>query len=1470
MEKIENLRFITTKMQLPTLVDNKTDGALIYFANTTIDSIARVVNGSQHPKIQNVGRKYKVYYYDSSILRNCIKSPKIRSVSLIKPKVARMDRMAQYQLFRTGIEGTVRTPLNLNVTNGLNAVYDLNPVLNMFINNEKVAKLSVVDKCKAFFETFISAISQDVTYNDTIPYKKLAIFINMDDVKYYKDKEYGHLIYQIIFILTKKPKLIELINRIKLDIVPYTENGYFVISPSELKVGDKSKINMLLKKLKADVDFEDVANNSVKLEISSQLVKKFNLTGPTQELISLDSDIVNTLSDNIEDPEEIQSLGEEELTKMAPDFKEQLYDAVNVKSSANMNPISKRDEELREKQKKLKLDNKTIEEILKAEVIIPVKETQVEVESITNPNMKSIKFTNFQKTYMEENYQSDVMQAFMSLNNQQIPMSIISIDKENTSDPLNLKETYTVEFEDVRRKRHKVKVDLPLFIDDRFMYINGNKKVINKQFFAKPVIKTGQDEVQVCTNYNKIFIRRMGTKFSPNMEKFKKMCNEPKKYGFVVEKGNNSQLNRNYITNLEFDELSSMFNRITIGDSVFIFNCDQLKAELGDPFVNSIDKLTLGYTKYEYKGKTDKIPIIFDMKSGLDTDIVNIIISRAPDSIKDEFKTLSSGKKYFHTKATIMAKNIPVIILLAYFEGLSTVIRKFSDKSVSYTDKKEDKSTYQYIKFADGYLSYPLSNMEACILFNGLTEINTASYTFADMDDTNTYLSIFETLFGSSYIAGALTNYYYSMIDPKTLQVLKLLNYPEDLVSLLIYANNLLADNVYSDDIDLNLYRLRDNEIIPAMLYKQLSIAYAKYRATANNPNPVKITMDQGCVIKELMALPTVEDYSTLNPIIEVTKNHLASMKGYVGMNLDRAYTQQKRSYHDSMLGIVGISTDNGPNVGKVRHLTLEPKITNTLGFIETYTDTKDLHDVNLFTPAELSTPLSARRDSPERTAMTTKQSGHIIPVQNNCPVLITTGMDQIIHNYTSNDFSVVAQEDGVVEDINEKVGIVIIKYKSGKIQAIDISSRMVKNGGGGFYLINRLQCDLSVGDKFKKDQVIAYDYKFYKNQNQLGNRMGMGALSKVAIMSNYATFEDGTFITKKLSKDMSSEISMSKSVSLGKNANVDFIVKRGDKIKSGENFITFENSYDDSSLNDLLSNIRDDLAERIINNGKTNITSHYTGVISDVVIYCTVDLDELSPTLRNIVSSYQKEQKSRRQYLDKWDTDKTNSVYKMGILLDKPDDKVETSYGKVKGQQVDDGVLIEFYVTYHDEMAIGDKMAQFTANKCTVGYVVPEGFEPYTEFRPYEEISCPVAPSAIIQRGTTSVVTTIALNKALVELKRKCYEILTGENYNEVLKRQKEEYEKSITESMEAIDEYAIEELHNILSFCDIELVDDTKLVATRQFIKGDVIMPIKDLELIKLLTRHEGYVNCYIDTNLKLLIADDNINICEVLISN
>lgn len=1438
-EDLQSMTYYKEKLFLPFNKNNKTKNSMFYVLNTSVKSISEIFT-DLHPILSNTGNIYHTYYYNALDIPKCIKSKRVRNSGLTVSE-AKKERIADYNLMKDSAD--VITPLMLK-TPGFNFISDMNPVIRLYQKQKRLESLPLKESITTFFDTINAYVSKDLS-----PYTNNGIFVNLED--YNKDTAKFHILTYLILLLKRSDKFIQSLHY-NFKVLFYSNSGYFTLDASkDLKKSNLTVINKLLKRLRISTILDETVDRIEKVEVQKYLAAKaltkgFDGSVPDEnvysninpdDIIDADSEIVDKVKNKLDDVDDLEDI--EKTSEIDNDLftdeemKKKYEEALTKKSTGRKSEASlKRDQMLREKQKDVKVKTKTLGEISNDKVVTTIPTHKVEIDTVTNKNLKEMKFPEFNKAYLDNVYEHDIGNIINSISeDKSIPVHVLDIKVEDTSDELTLKETYTVTLEDENRKRHTLKFALPKVVDNQFIIINGSKKTIQNQFIPFPVIKTGEDEVQICTNYNKIFINRLGNKFSANSEKFRKLLeNHPE--AIKLAKGCNTSINKEHLTYLEYDEFAKQYNSIEIGKAVFIFNVKTL-LEMFPNHKEKLDEYLVGYVK----GKPNT-PIIYKPKNEGMEDFVTFMVSFSnDDTLKTEYAGYSTGKKFVYTSATVMTKHIPVIVLICYFEGITTVLRKFNDKTVKLVDKVGDKLANNYIKFADGYLEYPKSNMEACMMFNGFTQFATSQYTLADLEDRVTYVDIFDSLFtGGVSIADALINYYDWMIDPITLELLQLLDYPTDLVSLIIFANNMLADSHFTTDIDLNQYRMRNMEIITAILYKNIARSYSRYRRTANNPNPVKISMDENVVIKELVALPTVEDYSELSPMVEVQKQGLVSMKGPNGLNMDRAYNLEKRAYHDSMTGVVGVSTDNASNAGKIKQLVAEPTIMNTRGFMDLNNrkDMDKLNDANLITPVEMLTPMTVTVDDNNRTLMATKQTGHVIPVENNCPALISNGMDQMIHYRTSNDFSVVAKEDGKVLTIDNEKQLMIIQYKSGEKQAIDLSPHVVKNGGGGFYLVNQLKAKVKNGATFKKDTILAYDPKYYKDNDQLGNIITMGSLQKIAVMSNYATFEDSNFITKQMSQSLASNITMPHKVIIGQNSNVDYIVKVGDYVTIGDDLIRYDTSYDDAELNKMLASVRDDVKEDIVNLGKSQVHSHYTGVVSDIDIICTVDPNELSPSLKKIVNKYQKDIKDKKKLMDTYDPDSKDQIYRMGVVMNRSDSIVKSDeYGKVQGEYIGNGVRFIFYVTYHDELSDGDKLAGWTANKNTIGYQIPRGFEPYSEFRPYEEISATQAPSAILQRGTPSIVVTATVYKCLIELKRKIYEIMTGENFDEILK-QKQPWmnpdKNVVKESTESLPIMTTRDVSILEEAFELYLDASGKYRSERIIRDGDLILPVSE----------------------------------------
>ena len=611
--------------------------------------------------------------------------------------------------------------------------------------------------------------------------------------------------------------------------------------------------------------------------------------------------------------------------------------------------------------------------------------------------------------------------------------------------------------------------------------------------------------------------------------------------------------------------------------------------------------------------------------------------------------------------------------------------------------------------------------------------------------------------FGGRILADGLDNFVDLFIDPITKEVCDHCKIPSDYFEMLLYANNLLADNKYNRHTDISGNRFRTTELVAGYTYKVLAKAYADYKAQVKRGRKVGISVKRSAVIDAIMQDPMTSDLSILNPLLEIEAANSVSFKGLSGMNSDRSYGLDKRTYDDSMINKLALSTGFAANVGINRQTTIDMDVSGKRGYIN-QSKPDDMSVTKTFGMTEAVTPFGTTRDDPFRSAMTFIQtSKHSMRTKKSMPLLVTNGADEAMPYISSDTFAYKAKENGSVTVITKDYMIITYDkavYTDGNhnylSECVDLKSEVKKSSDGGFFITLKLDTDLKVGDKFRKGDIIAYDRSSYSNKNGEDDNLSynVGVLAKVAIMNTDEGFEDSTSISDWLSEAMATDIVTQKDKDLSKNTNVYEMVKIGQKVQEGDPLIIFQNSYDEKDANALLKTITD--PDFVSDLGRIKLKSKYTGVVQDIKIYRTCEIKDMSPSLQKIVTEYEQRIKAQKKLYEKYNMPGANTLdpdYKMaptGIMKNNPD-----------------GVKIVFYIMYNDKMSIGDKLVAQSANKGVVKRIFPKGLEPFSEYRPNEKIHAVFAARSFNARMVTSVWVSGAINKCMVELDRQVKEIM-------------------------------------------------------------------------------------------------------------
>ncbi len=617
-------------------------------------------------------------------------------------------------------------------------------------------------------------------------------------------------------------------------------------------------------------------------------------------------------------------------------------------------------------------------------------------------------------------------------------------------------------------------------------------------------------------------------------------------------------------------------------------------------------------------------------------------------------------------------------------------------------------------------------------------------------EEPNGFYLEFLDNYGGRIKADGLDNFYDLLFDPITKRICKMYNLPDEFCEGLIYSSNLLSDTKFNKHTDISGNRFRTNEIIAGYAYKELASSYATYRTKLKKTGKATMTIKQSAILDAIMADSTCSDLSTINELNYADSNNTVSFKGLSGLNSDRSYSLEKRTYDESMTNILGMSTGFAGTVGVNRVMTTNANINSKRGYISDNQDVKkNMNDVNTMTIGENLTPMCTTHDDPFRLAMSyVQRTKHDMRVAGGDPLLITNGTDDAISNFTPDVFSVNAKKDGRI--IERDDNHIVVQYDDGAIDFIDLNNKVYKNSDGGFYTSIKLEPSKNLGTKVKKGQLIAYDPMSYTVNCGYDDSAtyNQGTLVKIAIITSDKGFEDSCIVSSYVSDALSSNVIMEVPVTLSKNTNIFNMMNAGDPVQEGDPLLIIQNTFEDNDVNILLKNLVDD-EDTVTSLGRIPIKSHNTGVIEDVLIYRTCELDEMSPSLKKIVSEYERKKNAKAKQIAKYD----ENLAKQYTCQKLPQE------GKLKN--VEDGVLIEFFVSYKDDFSVGDKLIFLGAQKGVAKEVVPAGQEPTSSYRPEEPIDAIASMVSFDKRMCCAPLQYTLAGKGLVELDRQIKDIM-------------------------------------------------------------------------------------------------------------
>ena len=1165
--------------------------------------------------------------------------------------------------------------------NKLNLFIDLSYYNQVYLGNNNFTINKSIDMYFEFIKRFI----KDKRI-DKAGYTKKTVFVPIDGWEYDKEQTAVYDYLKVLNPLSAFYKKLRLSNKEihefdGIDFVFLGKNGYFKFNTAEDECMDFRKYITFIKKLQSNeiIDDSDEPNNSPdaitadivdKIE-KSKGIKIHNLTGDADpssndedkmkaELVSKIKDAAKDSSDEEETLDKMDN--DANLKKILIDLSDQSDEGIKL-SATRLNRINKAQDELMNK----KMGNKSIRELINdSNKPKELPETALPIKTI-NDEWKHLTAVNFEKEY---DLNADILKCLNSLSdtNKQFPISILSVDVEDASTSEDYIVNYAVKCEDYEGKRFKLQFYIPKFRDGRFMRLRGNEKIFSGELPLLPISKTDDDTVQIATFYNKIFIRRYYTssgKSNPYTDRLLKAINKYDGKDISVVIGDNTRICEKYELPIDYIDLSSKYSKIIRKNITIYFNQDEIRAMDG---CDTTKGIPIGYDNKQKKF------IYYSDSTHTLAECISDLLKNNDSKFTNVYNNTNSGKKYTYSRASILNTDIPVIVILAHDLGLTKAL-DLANIKYEISDKKSKDQNYDSIRFDDGYINYEM-NYSSMMLMNGLKDCDTEEIPIASINSKQTWVNELEN-FGGRVKSDGLDNFKDLMYDPISVGVSRDYKLPDNYHEALIYGSNLLADNKYIRHIDLSSNRYRTNEVVAAQFYRVMANSYKDYSLQNKRGRKVSMVIPQNGVIDLILQQNNTSDLSVFQPLYELESKTAVSTKGVTGLNTERAYRIDKRGYDESMRNNIAAVTGFASTVGVNRQMTIDPCITGGRGYFKQST-AEDSSITKSLSYTEALSPFMTTSDDPFRINMGYVQtSKHATPIEYGSPQLVTTGADAALPYLTSNMFCHKAKKSGVVKEITDDY--LLVEYNDNTTEYVPLNKQTMKNSDGGFYITLQLITDLKVGSKVKKNTILAYDKKSFSNRIGDGKQLeyNSGCLSKVAILSTEDGFEDSGVCSEWLSKTMSSDIVVMKPIELSPSTNVLYIAKKGQHVVEGEPILIFQNAYDEEDANLLLKQLNNEDGD-VSEIGRNTVKSKVTGIISDIKIYRTVDKEELSESLKKIVDKQETQINKLKKIADKAEND---------VQFDSTDKL--PAVGKLKNV---DGVLIEIYMEYHDEMSTGKK----------------------------------------------------------------------------------------------------------------------------------------------------------------------------------
>ena len=931
----------------------------------------------------------------------------------------------------------------------------------------------------------------------------------------------------------------------------------------------------------------------------------------------------------------------------------------------------------------MKSYNKNIEDSIDIIKTHKLREKSLGVSDTNSPYNKSSTF-RLNEQYKESLQDIDLENILKAPMNFSYPILLKSWKKKDISSREFKGYELELEYESHNGEPLKFNIIVPETLEGGNLFIGGNNKLLLLQNTSKPVIKQ-DNTVIVTTAYNKSIIELSGvylnTRLKLVVETIRRFINQRKNTGVRVKTTTDlGDFIYNNLVSINLVHLNKHFSGILTENINLDFRGIKGHEKDGNSYLGTY------FGKDVFHNPDDDV-ILFNGKKYDSLTFVANIIKTIDEKLWDKCLKTSTTNSYISVPtATIMGKHLPVVVVILCAIPLKELLERMKKENKleywivnkkSIPERMKNNANFGIIEFKDQYIVLKYNNLLNELIFGFLTHYDFTQYD--EFDITN----LLRELTGNSNTAIYLDNFVDAFIDPITKRVCESYNIPSDFAGIFIYAVSLFTSYKVVYKSDIRNYRLSTQEetimrILYSAIAKPMSEAVARMKRGARPRIEIKPT----AILETLNNMPTMSEANGLSAFRNIVESNDVSIRGYNGINEERAYNTRLRMFNVNNFGTETCGTSYNRNAGITKQLPFDATVKDLTGDYEHHDNAKELTNASADGFIDAFVPYSSS-DHAVRRLMQYGQFKHIRPVVGADPMYVSTRADEAAVAM-SNKHAYTAKANGKIVSVDDK--FIKIKYDDGKVDAISLDN-VQRNSDKGYYLKNDfiLNDKFKLGSKVRPGDIIAYNPESFKKKPTGEISLAAGALVWVLTCDSEAVWEDSCLPFDNLSNKLASKIVKRVARIIDLNTEIrDWNIDIGSTTMPDTVLYKYKILTDDTTINEMFMN-----AENL---SLKEVTAHHAGTIVDIRVYYREGRNVImSPSVRKFITALNSVHTVRSK-MDNLDDVSDN--FTKSVLDKRPQKLTQGKQSKINGDILEDGkMLIEYSIEFINKLGTADKV---------------------------------------------------------------------------------------------------------------------------------------------------------------------------------